>query len=645
MKNLLVYLKDYKKESILGPLFKLLEALFELFVPLIVKRIVDIGIGQGDTGYVAKMCLLMVLLGIIGMICSVTAQFFAAKASVGFVTKLRRVLFIHLGKLSYTEYDTLGTSSMIARMTSDMNQVQAGMNLTLRLLLRSPFIVIGSMVMAFTVDAKAALIFAVAIPILSAVVFAIMLFSIPLYKKVQQKLDKVLNSTRENLTGIRVIRAFRLEDKEIAEFDSRNEELTATQKFAGRISALLNPLTYVIINLAIICLIRTGAIRVSAGLLTQGAVLALYNYMSQILVELIKFANLIISITKAVASGNRISAVLDMKSSLVDKHAADQGAVPQTDTVPNAPSADIATGDNTTADTPAVGTPSMDSPAEDMPAAGTPAIGSAEADTLSADDPASIRKAPDAVSSEYAVEFRNVGLRYKNAQEEALTNINLSVRRGEVVGIIGGTGSGKSSLVNLIPRFYDATSGEVLVDGINVKDYPLRSLRDKIGIVPQKAVLFRGTIRENLLLGSKNATDREIMDAVEIAQASDVVAKKENGLDFIIDQGGKNLSGGQRQRLTIARALVKKPKILILDDSASALDYATDAALHKALRRLTGSMTIFIVSQRTSSIRFADKIVVLDDGQVAGIGRHDELLESCDVYREIYDSQFRKEAR
>jgi len=640
-------MKDYRKESILGPLFKLLEALFELFVPLIVKKIVDVGIGQADRGYVVKMCLVMVLLGFIGLICSVTAQYFAAKASVGFVTKLRRVLFEHIGKLSYTEYDTLGTSSMIARMTSDMNQVQAGMNLTLRLLLRSPFIVIGSMIMAFTVDAKEALIFAVAIPILSAVVFAIMLISIPLYRKVQQKLDRVLNSTRENLTGIRVIRAFRLENKETAEFDSRNEELTATQKFAGRISALLNPLTYVIINLAVIFLIRTGAIRVSAGLLTQGAVLALYNYMSQILVELIKFANLIISITKAVASGNRISAVLEMKSSLIDKYAdkyaSDKSAASPAGTVHDVSYSGIPAGNIAAADTPAEA-------ADPYAYAGNPAIGSPAANDHTADGHAAeyhakIKKTYTGHSSEYAVEFRNVGLRYKNAQEEALTDINFSVRHGEVVGIIGGTGSGKSSLVNLIPRFYDATSGDVLVDGINVRDYPLKSLRDKIGIVPQKAVLFRGSIRENLLLGNKSATDKEIMEAVALAQASDVVAQKENGLDFIIDQGGKNLSGGQRQRLTIARALVKKPKILILDDSASALDFATDAALNRALRGLSGSMTIFIVSQRTSSIRFADKIVVLDDGQVAGIGRHDELLESCDVYREIYDSQFRKEAR
>ncbi|HOQ01007.1 MAG TPA: ABC transporter ATP-binding protein [Acetivibrio clariflavus] len=574
MRKLLIYLKDYRKESILGPLFKLLEASFELLVPIVIKSIVDTGIGQANKVYIVKMCLLLVLLGVVGMISSITAQYFAAKAAVGFATKLRRALFKHIGQLSYTEIDTLGTSCMITRMTSDMNQVQSGVNLTLRLLLRSPFIVFGSMIMAFTVDTHAAFTFVVAVPALFAVVFAIMIASIPLYKKVQQRLDKVLNSTRENLTGVRVIRAFGLEEKEIAEFDKRNEELTATQKFVGGISALMNPLTYVIINLAIIWLIYIGAFRVSTGLLTQGAVLALYNYMSQILVELIKFANLIISITKAFASANRISAVFDIKSSLVEK------------------------------------------------------------DVM-----------PEKLHTEYAVEFRNVGLRYKNAQDESLTNINFSVRHGEVVGIIGGTGSGKSSLVNLIPRFYDATYGEVLVNGINVKDYPLIVLRDKIGIVPQKAVLFKGSIRDNMRWGKKDATDEEIMEAITIAQAGEIVAQKKEGLDFIIEQGGKNLSGGQRQRFTIARALVKKPEILILDDSASALDFATDAALRKALREMPGKHTIFIVSQRTSSIQHADIILVLDDGQIVGMGKHEELLEKCDVYREIYDSQFKKEAK
>jgi ATP-binding cassette subfamily B multidrug efflux pump len=582
MKKLLAYMKGYIKESILGPLFKLLEASFELFIPIVVRSIVDIGIGQTDKG------------PIIGMVCSITAQYFAAKASVGFAARLRRALFRHIGQLSYAEYDVLGTSDMITRLTSDVNQVQTGVNLTLRLLLRSPFIVFGAVIMAFTVDTKTALAFAVAIPVLSVVVFTIMLFSIPLYKKVQQRLDKVLNSTRENLTGVRVIRAFRLEDKEVAEFDRRNDELTETQKFAGRISALMNPLTYIIINLAVIWLINTGALRVSAGLLTQGAVLALYNYMSQILVELIKFASLIISITKAVASGNRISSVLDMEPSLTERNAAQ----------------DINTQTTLNKQTPPINT-------------GT-ACG---------------------VRSEYAVEFHHVGLKYKNAQEEALTDIDFSVRHGEVIGIIGGTGSGKSSLINLIPRFYDATSGEVIVDGIDVRDYPLETLRGKIGIVPQKAVLFAGSIRENIRWGSRDASDEEIMDAIDMAQASDIMAQREKSLDFTVEQGGKNLSGGQRQRLTIARALVRKPDILILDDSASALDFATEAALRKSLQKMQGNTTIFIVSQRTSSIRHADRIIVLDDGEITGTGTHDELLKSCEVYREIYESQFRKEAR
>jgi len=594
MKKLLAYMKGYIKESILGPLFKLLEASFELFIPIVVRSIVDIGIGQTDKGHIIRMCLIMAALGVIGMVCSITAQYFAAKASVGFAARLRRALFRHIGQLSYAEYDVLGTSDMITRLTSDVNQVQTGVNLTLRLLLRSPFIVFGAVIMAFTVDAKTALAFAVAIPVLSVVVFTIMLFSIPLYKKVQQRLDKVLNSTRENLTGVRVIRAFRLEDKEVAEFDRRNDELTETQKFAGRISALMNPLTYIIINLAVIWLINTGALRVSAGLLTQGAVLALYNYMSQILVELIKFASLIISITKAVASGNRISSVLDMEPSLTERNAAQ----------------DINTQTTLNKQTPPINT-------------GT-ACG---------------------VRSEYAVEFHHVGLKYKNAQEEALTDIDFSVRHGEVIGIIGGTGSGKSSLINLIPRFYDATSGEVIVDGIDVRDYPLETLRGKIGIVPQKAVLFAGSIRENIRWGSRDASDEEIMDAIDMAQASDIMAQREKSLDFTVEQGGKNLSGGQRQRLTIARALVRKPDILILDDSASALDFATEAALRKSLQKMQGNTTIFIVSQRTSSIRHADRIIVLDDGEITGTGTHDELLKSCEVYREIYESQFRKEAR
>lgn len=578
MLRLLKYLKAYKKESILGPLFKLLEASFELFVPLVVAAIIDNGIAQQDRGYVVKMCLVLVALGIIGLICAVTAQYFAAKASVGFTAKLRSVLFAHIQKLSYSEIDTIGTSTMITRMTSDMNQVQSGVNLTLRLLLRSPFVVFGAMIMSFTIDVKSALTFLVTIPLLSVVIFGIMLVSIPLYKKVQSKLDAVLSTTRANLTGVRVIRAFCREDEETRKFERQNEDLTEQQKFVGKISALMNPVTYVIINFSIIVLVYIGAIRVEQGAITQGLVIALWEYMSQILVELIKLANMIITITKAVACGNRIQAVLEIQ-------------------------------------------PSMEAPQEL----------SAEKSKLVSD-------------SEYAVEFRHVDLKYKNAGENSLTDINFAVKKGETVGIIGGTGSGKSSLVNMIPRFYDAADGEVLVDGINVKDYPTELLREKIGVVPQKAVLFKGTIRDNMRWGNSSAVDDEINEAITIAQASEVVADKEGGLDYEISQGGKNLSGGQRQRFTIARALVKKPEILILDDSASALDFATDAALRKAIRSMPNSPTVFIVSQRASSIQYADKIIVLDDGKIVGAGKHNELLKSCEVYSEIYNSQFKKES-
>ncbi len=574
MKKLLVYLKEYKKESVLGPLFKLLEASLELLVPLVIAAIIDNGIANNDKGYIVKMCLILVVLGIVGLFFSITAQYYAAKASAGFVKKIKHSLFKHIGQLSFSEMDTLGTSTLITRMTSDMNQVYNGINLTLRLLLRSPFVVFGAMIMAFTIDVKAALLFAVAIPILSAVVFGIMLVCIPLYKKVQARLDKVLGITRGNLTGVRVIRAFCKEEEEIKEFKNRNEELTAIQKHVGRISALMNPITYVIINLAIIALLRTGAIRVEAGIITQGAVVALYNYMSQILVELIKLASLIISITKAVACGNRIQGVFEIESSLVDH------------------------------------------------------------DTLPKQNP-----------SQYAVEFKHADLQYKNAGANSLTDMDFVVRHGETIGVIGGTGSGKSSLVNMIPRFYDATEGVVLVDGIDVKDYSLEELRNKIGVVPQKAVLFKGTIRDNMRWGKKDATDEEMMEAITVAQAKEIVAGKENGLDHKIEQGGKNLSGGQKQRLTIARALVKKPEILILDDSASALDFATDAALRKAIREMAYSPTVFIVSQRASSIQYADKIIVLDDGKVVGIGKHEELLNTCEVYREIYYSQFKKEEK
>lgn len=568
MKKLLVYLKDYIKESILGPLFKLLEALFELFVPLVIAAIIDTGIENGDTVYIIKMCLVLVLLGFVGLAFSITAQYFAAKASVGFVSKIRHVLFGHIQSLSYSELDQIGTSTLITRMTSDMNQVQNGMNLALRLLLRSPFVVFGAMIMAFTIDVPSAMIFVYVTIVLLIVVFGIMLGSIPLYKKVQQKLDAVMTVTRENLTGVRVIRAFCKEDEETDNFINKNNELTASQKFVGKISALMNPVTYVIINLAIIWLIHTGAVRVEAGILTQGAVVALYNYMSQILVELIKLANLIINITKSIACGNRIQAVLDIKP-------------------------DLESGNSS--------------------------------------------------CNEGSVEFDHVNLRYKNAGADSLSDITFTAAKGETIGIIGGTGSGKSSLVNLIPRFYDAASGEVKVGGVNVKDMDVEQLREKIGVVPQKAVLFHGTIRENMQWGVTNASDDEIMEAIEAAQGLDVI-KAKGGLDCEIEQGGKNLSGGQRQRLTIARALVKKPEILILDDSASALDFATDAALRKSLRELDYHPTVFIVSQRTSSIQHADRIIVLDDGAAVGIGTHDELMKSCSVYQEIYNSQFKKEA-
>ncbi|MEF2794536.1 MAG: ABC transporter ATP-binding protein [Hydrogeniiclostridium sp.] len=572
MNKLFVYLKEYKKETILGPLFKLLEASFELFVPLVVASMIDVGIKTGDTGYIIRMCLVLIALGVIGLVCSITAQYFAAKAAVGFVKKIRHALFRHIQSLSYTELDTLGASTMITRMTSDVNQVQNGTNLTLRLLLRSPFVVFGAMVMAFTIDWKAAMVFVVTIPLLCIVVFGIMLVSIPLYRKVQARLDRLLGITRENLTGVRVLRAFCKENEEIAEFEERNEALTGVQKFVGRISALMNPVTYIIINLAVVALIWTGAIRVEAGILTQGMVIALYNYMSQILTELVKMANLIINITKAVACGNRLASVFEITSSQQQASAS-----------------------------------------------------------------------PEKPESAPEVEFRNVSLQYKGAGEDSLSGLSFSVRPGETIGVIGGTGSGKTSLVNLIPRFYDATGGEVLVRGANVQSYPLEELRSMIGVVPQKAVLFQGTVRENLKWGNPDATDDELWDALASAQAQEVVESKKGGLDFEIEQAGRNLSGGQRQRLTIARALVRRPRILILDDSSSALDFATDAALRKSIRELPYSPTVFLVSQRASSIQYADKIIVLDDGEAVGIGTHEELLRDCAVYQEIYNSQFRKE--
>ena len=580
--KLLVYLKDYKKESVLGPLFKLLEASFELIVPLVMAAIIDHGVADGDKPYIMKMCLVLVLLAVIGLTCSITAQYFAAKAAVGFSTGLRHALFEHIQKLSFSEMDTVGTSTLITRMTSDINQTQNGVNLVLRLFLRSPFIVFGAMIMAFTIDVKAALVFVVTIPLLSVVVFGIMLVSIPLYKKVQSALDKVLGITRENLTGSRVIRAFNKEDDEKVHFNENNDLLTRAQIYVGKISALMNPLTYVIINGAIVVLVWTGAVRVDNGYITQGEVVALINYMSQILVELVKLANLIININKSIACGNRIQSIFEMQPSITDGSGQKVDKV-QTDT------------------------------------------------------------ADRSEEAEYAVEFSHVGLTYAGAGDESLTDIDFKVKKGETIGIIGGTGSGKSSVVNLIPRFYDVTSGFIKVDGKDVKDYPLEELRGKIGTVLQKAVLFHGTIRENLKWGNPDATEEDLNRAITVAQAKEFVDNKEGRLDFEIEQGGKNLSGGQRQRLTIARAVVKKPEILILDDSASALDFATDAALRKAIREMEGETTVFIVSQRAASIQHADRIVVLDDGKIVGLGTSEELLESCEVYQEIYNSQFKKQ--
>lgn len=573
MKKLLVYLKGYRKECILAPLFKMLEASFELFVPLVIKQIIDVGIENQDMAYVWKMAGLLLALAVIGLTCSLTAQYFAAKAAVGFSMKLKHVVYDHIQKLSFSEVDDLGTSTLITRMTSDMNQVQNGVNMVLRLFLRSPFIVFGAMIMAFTIDWKAAMVFVVAIPLLSIVVFGIMLISIPKFKKVQEGLDRVLGITRENLTGVRVIRAFHQEEQERESFRDSNERLTRLQLVVGRISAFMNPATYVIVNAAIIALLWTGAVRVNIGILTQGDVVALYNYMNQILVELVKLANLIITITKAVACGNRIQFVLEQEST-----------------------------------------------------------------QTFAEEPVKENGKPEVV-----VDFRDVSFAYHTEGEEALRHLELQVKRGETIGVIGGTGSGKTSLVHLIPRFYDATAGTVLVDGVDVKDYPKEQLRKKIGIVMQKAVLFKGTIRENLRWGNEEATDEELWQALRIAQTEEVVDKKDGKLDAMISQGGKNLSGGQRQRLTIARALVRKPEILILDDSTSALDYATDAKLRKALREMEEKTTVFIVSQRTVSIQQADRIIVLDDGNVIDIGTHEELLKRCEIYQEIYYSQNKKE--
>lgn len=574
MKNLLVYIKDYKKECVLGPLFKLLEAGFDLTVPLVTAAIIDYGIANEDKGYIMKYGGILLLLALIGLACSITAQYFAAKAAVGFAANLRHALFSHIEKLSFSEIDQIGTSTLITRMTSDINQVQSGVNMALRLFLRSPFIVFGAMILAFFIDIQAALVFAIVIPLLALVIFGIMGISMPLYKKVQGALDKVLGSTRENLTGIRVIRAFHREAEEEEQFCRENDFLAKSQLFVGRIAALTNPVTYVMINGALVVLLWISGIRVNAGSLTSGEVIALINYLSQILVELIKLANTIVLSNKALACAARIESVMFVQSSLAVREAG------QSET---------------------------------------------------------------AVGKRGQVVFENVLMCYQGSQEPSVTGVDFTAEPGETIGIIGGTGSGKSTLVNLIPRFYDVTEGCVRVDGQDVRSYPLKELRERIGIVMQKAVLFKGTIRENLLWGNENAGEEELMEALELSQSIEFVEKKEDGIDSFVEQGGRNLSGGQRQRLTIARALVRKPEILIFDDSTSALDYATDARLRGGLKRLSYCPTIFMVSQRTSSIRYADKIIVLEDGEVIGIGTHDELLENCQVYAEIHYSQYQKD--
>ena len=588
MKSLLIYLKNYKKESVLAPLFKMLEASFELLVPLVMAAVIDVGIANKDEPYIIKMCLVLIALGLTGLVCSITAQYFSAKAASGFGTGVRHALFRHIQNFTFTEMDTIGSSTLITRLTSDINQTQSGVNLVLRLFLRSPFIVFGAMIMAFTVDIQAALIFVVVIPLLSVIVFGIMLVTMPLYRKVQSHLDSVLLTARENLAGVRVIRAFNKEQEERERFEKENQALTDAQKFVGRISGLMNPLTYVIVNGGIIALIYVGAVRVNIGDLSQGEVVALVNYMSQILTELVKLANLIITVTKAVACGNRIGNILKIQPDMKEGNR-------------------------------------ILSNAEICP------------DTAK-DGDRSVKEIP-------AVEFDHASLTYKGASGESLTDITFCAMRGQTIGIIGGTGSGKSSLVNLIPRFYDVTNGQIRIFGNDIRDYKIESLRSRIGVVLQKAVLFKGTIAENLRWGNESASDDELEEALEISQAKEFVDQKPGRLEFQIEQGGRNLSGGQKQRLTIARALVRKPDILILDDSASALDFATDAALRSAIRSMKGNPTVFIVSQRASSVQYADQIIVLDDGEAAGIGTHEELLASCPAYQEIYYSQFPKEVQ
>jgi ATP-binding cassette subfamily B multidrug efflux pump len=570
LKKLLKYFKNYRKEAICAPVFKIIEAIFELLVPLVVAKIIDVGIPSGNKGYIVGMCGIMILFGAIGLASTLTAQYFSAKGAVGFSSTIRQALFDHIQSLSFTELDRLGTSTLITRLTNDINQVQTGVNLTLRLLMRSPIIVFGAMIMAFTIDVKSALIFVGVIPALSVVVFGIMLVSIPLYAKVQARLDKVLLKTKENLAGARVIRAFCMEESETADFVEKNESLAKIQKFVGKISSVMNPMTYVIVNLGIIFLLYRGAVEVDNGRLTQGMVIALYNYMSQILVELVKLANLIISITKSVACGNRIQAVLDIEPSMED--------------------GSILSGDK---------------------------------------------------SSEYAVEMEGVSFKYASASADSIEDINLKIKKGETLGVIGSTGCGKTTLISLIPRFYDCTAGTVKVNGVDVKDYTQETLREKVAVVMQKTVLFNGSIRDNIRWGNENATDEEISRAVSSAQAADVVASKPEGLDFIVEQGGKNLSGGQQQRLSIARALVRKPEILILDNSSSALDYATEAALRKSISELDFKPTVITVSQRVSAVMHSDRIMVLEDGRAVGLGTHEELLESCPEYKELYESQIK----
>ncbi|MEY8338398.1 ABC transporter ATP-binding protein [Lachnospiraceae bacterium 62-35] len=615
MKELLKYLKQYKRESFLGPLFKMLEATFELFIPLVVARIIDVGIRNQDKGYILKMGSVLVLLGIVGLAASLTAQYFSAKAAVGACTSLRNALFAHINGLSYSELDKLGTSTLITRMTSDINQVQTGVNLFLRLFLRSPFIVFGAAVMAFTVNVKAAFTFVVVIPLLSVVVFGIMLISMPLYKRVQRMLDRVMLTTRENLEGVRVIRAFNRQEDEIKRFKEENDALVRVQVFVGKISALMNPFTYVIINGGILVLVWIAGDQVNKGIITQGETVALWNYMSQILIELIKLANLIINISKALACAGRVQKVFEERTSIGEKEDIRRQELDNSQTEDRKQEADSSqTGDR-------------------RQETGGRSIEGGKADTGE----------PSKREAEYKVEFNQIRFFYEGGKEPALEGVSLQVKKGETIGIIGGTGSGKSSLVNLIPRFYDVREGSVKIDGVDVKDYRIKTLRDKIGVVPQRAVLFAGTLRDNMRWGRENAGDEEIYQALEIAQAREFVDSKGKGLDLPITQEGKNLSGGQRQRLTIARALVRKPEILIMDDSASALDFATDARLRKAIREETDGMTVFIVSQRASSIKNADKIIVMDDGMMAGCGTHRELLETCSVYREICLSQLSKE--